>query len=416
MSPDTLTCSTVQARISDADRDGVVDDHLRDCDDCSHFAATLEVVCNLAPETGPAMPTDLTDRLHRALDAADDEPTTVVPHRSRRGWIAGLAAVAAAAVLAVAGLQLAGTNPQPASELAAAAQDSATTPTSFTFSGVIQVSRHVPAQPSAHRDERGGRTPGGAEVLLAAAEPTFEVPTLPEVDDEVLSPDLDFDVPEFDVPDLDVTIPPPTLPDLTVELRADLARLGIEWTPDRTMAEVRYRGHGRSSGDGRLAYELTLEADTGEREVIEVVTAGGETWVRPVGSRTWARTDEAVELRVGPLTVPHALTALLARVAEGAERARPVDHGADGQRRTYAMPGPRGRMVARLAAGAVGIERVQWTGSTTADAGLRVVARLNVELTADAQAQVDVPATAVPLDDLPLEDRPALLAPEEPSA
>lgn len=412
MSPDTLTCSMVQARISDADHDAVVDDHLRGCDDCSRFAATLEVVRDLAPETGPTMPTDLTDRLHRALEAADDEPTAVVPHRSHRGWVAGLAAIAAAAVLAVAGLQWAGTDPQPASGLAAAARDSATTPTSFTFSGVIQVSRHVPVQPSAHRDGGGRRAPGGPTVVLAAAEPTFEAPTLPEAEDEVLSPEFDLEVPEFDLPDLDVTIPPPTLPDLTVELRADLARLGIDWTTDRTRAEVHYRGHGRSSGDGHLAYELTLEADTGEREVVEVVSADGETWIRPVGSRTWARTDEAVELRVGPLTVPHALTALLARVAEGAERAEPVDHGADGQHRTYAMPGAHGRIVARLAAGSAGgIERVRWTGSTTADAGLRVAARLNVELTADAQAQVDVPTTAVPLDALPPEDRPALLAP-----
>jgi anti-sigma factor RsiW len=110
--PDVVDLAEYAEGVLDASRQSAVEQHVRECDDCAATLAGLAgLPQTLAQAPVPPLPTDVADRLDRAIadeasarasKPADRPRPTVVPIRERRRWLAPV--LVAAAVIGVIGI------------------------------------------------------------------------------------------------------------------------------------------------------------------------------------------------------------------------------------------------------------------------------------------------------------------------
>lgn len=110
--PDVVDLAEYAEGVLDASRQAAVEEHVRDCADCTATLADLAGLSETLAETPvPPLPTDVADRLDRVMaaeasaraSATTDKPSsTVVPIRERRRWLRPV--LVAAAVIGVIGI------------------------------------------------------------------------------------------------------------------------------------------------------------------------------------------------------------------------------------------------------------------------------------------------------------------------
>lgn len=110
--PDVVDLAEYAEGVLDASRQAAVEDHVRECADCTATLADLAGLSEtLAEAPVSPLPTDVADRLDRVIAAeasaraaatTDKPSSTVVPIRERRRWLTPI--LAAAAVVGVIGI------------------------------------------------------------------------------------------------------------------------------------------------------------------------------------------------------------------------------------------------------------------------------------------------------------------------
>lgn len=292
---------------------------------------------------------------------------------------------------------------------------------------------------------------GGGDLDVPFEAPTFDLPSPPAFDvPELGAPelelleDLDFSrfcdrlslpcfgdgnellgpLPDAYVDGLHQLVPELPQQDREVltsrlHLGLELQRLGVDLETEITASEqigiggleLRYAGTGRSDGEDASSYTLdweVVEPATVSGE-LEVVTAGGRTYVRARGADRWLVTEGHAGFNLAADTAPHDLDELLdellapssAAEALGADTIGGVE--VDG----YVVTDGNSRTVVWVGADDGLIRRVSFEHRSGTAQGAQFVATTVFDLREHGTAaDVDVPDEAVPATDVPLVDLP----------
>jgi hypothetical protein len=141
--PDVVDLSEYAEGLLDPTRQSAVEQHVRDCAECTRTLADLAGLPEtLAKASLPPLPAEVADRLDRAIaaessaraSAASEPPdSTVVPMRRKRRWLAP--ALAAAAVLGVIGIAVPVLDSRPGDDSASSSSDSGDAAREFVKGG-----------------------------------------------------------------------------------------------------------------------------------------------------------------------------------------------------------------------------------------------------------------------------------------
>ena len=159
--PDVVDLAEYAEGVLDASRQAAVEEHVRECADCTATLADLAGLSEtLAEAPAPPLPTDVADRLDRVIaaeasaraSATTDKPSsTVVPIRERRRWLRPV--LVAAAVIGVIGIAVPALNNGPDSSSESSAGSAADESGQSEMGG-----------------SAGNRAPSGNDVASGAAQ------------------------------------------------------------------------------------------------------------------------------------------------------------------------------------------------------------------------------------------------------